>query len=106
VNVPRHPAGDEEDPAILDTAKAKDHWKEDSRWNGNNHISKATGSHWEPETLYPSAKGRYWVEHTSDYQGSLPYAPLLTKEEAALWPLNDGHDLPEDLKEYENKVSE
>ena len=30
--------------SVVDTANATQHWDEDTRWNGNNHISVATGS--------------------------------------------------------------
>ncbi|MGD9558761.1 MAG: hypothetical protein AB7V25_17170 [Mangrovibacterium sp.] len=96
-----------EDGIILNTEKAVDHWEEDTRWNGNNHISIATGSQWEHETLYKSAKGRYWLEHTSQWQGSTPYASILEPAEAAAWLLNNGKDdLPEDLEQYRNEVEE
>jgi hypothetical protein len=55
---------------IVDTDRAKKSWDEDTRWDGHNHISKATGSQWEHEKLYRSRKGRYYVEHTSQWQGS------------------------------------
>ncbi len=96
-----------DDGTILNTEKAVEHWDEDTRWNGNNHISRATGSQWEHETLYKSAKGRYWIEHTSQYQGSLPYATMLEPSEAAAWLLaNDHDDLPDDLESYRDELEE
>lgn len=86
-----------DDETVCNTEKAKASWEEASSWNGSNHISKATGSQWEHETLYRSAKGRYWVEHTSQYQGSLP---------GALWLLANEHELPADLEQFEGEVEE
>jgi len=91
---------------VVDTDKATEQWQEAERWDGRNHVSKATGSQWEHETLYRSAKGRYWVEHTSQYQGSLPYAFLLSNEDAARWLLANDHNLPEDLKAAGEDISE
>ena len=92
--------------AVVDTESAVAHWEEATRWNGQNHISRATGSQWEHETLYKSAKGRYWVERTSQWQGSSPHAFFLTAEEAARWLLTNEHELPADLVEVGAKISE
>lgn len=94
------------DGAIVDTDNADAHWHESTRWNGNNHISVATGSQWEHETLYRSAKGRYYIEHTSQWQGSTDRAAFVSEQEAARWLLLNERDLPEDLAKYESEVSE
>jgi hypothetical protein len=91
---------------VVDTANATDSWKEETRWNGNNHISRATGSQWEHETLYRSAKGRYWIEHTSQWQGSTDTARFVDEREAAVWLLRNEHDLPEALEAYADEVTE
>lgn len=95
-----------DDETMVNTEKAKASWEEATSWNGNNHISKATGSQWEHETLYRSAKGRYWVEYTSQWQGSLPGARYVAPREAALWLLANAHDLPADLEQFEGEVEE
>ncbi len=96
-----------EDGTILNTEKAVEHWDEATRWNGNNHISVATGSQWNHETLHKSAKGRYWIEHESQVQGNLPHASILEPEEATSWLLLNGHDdLPEDLERYRESIEE
>lgn len=92
--------------SILDTDKAVQSWEEAADWNGNNSISRATGSQWSHETLYKSSKGRYWLERSSQYQGSLPSADVISDEEAAAWLLLMEHDLPEDLREVADKVAE
>jgi len=89
-----------EDGTIVDTAKAVASWEEAKRWNGSNMISKATGSQWNHETLYKSRKGRYYVEESSQWQGSLDSARFLTREEAARWLLVNDEELPEDLAEF------
>jgi hypothetical protein len=94
------------DPVIVDTDKAKQSWEEDTRWNGNNHISVATGSEWKHEKLYQSAKGRWWIEHTSQWQGSTPVARMVPPAEAARWLLANGHDLPEELAGLAEEVCE
>lgn len=95
-----------QDGTVIDTDNASKHWDEETRWNGNNHISVATGSQWEHETLYRSRKGRYYVEHTSQWQGSTPRAEWVSEQEAARWLLLNEHELPADLEKYESEVSE
>ena len=95
-----------EDGIILDTANAAQTWNEASDWNGRNHISRATGSQWEHETLYKSAKGKYWIECTSQWQGSLPSARPITKAEAAAWILHNDGEIPSDLEDYAAQVAE
>ena len=95
-----------DDGTVVDTDRASKHWNEITRWNGNNHISVATGSQWEHETLYRSAKGRYYIEHTSQWQGSTPRAQWVSEQEAARWLLLNERELPADLAKYESEVSE
>ncbi|MCR4340115.1 MAG: hypothetical protein NUW01_09565 [Gemmatimonadaceae bacterium] len=91
---------------IVDTSNASAEWAEETDWNGNNHISRATGSQWEHETLYRSRRGRYYTVHTSQWQGSTPRAEWVSPEAATRWLLLMGHDLPEDLAALEGEVSE
>ena len=94
------------DGTIIDTSNATQSWKEETDWDGHNQISRATGSQWDHETLYRSRKGRYYVEHTSAYQGSRPRVEWVSPEEAARWLLLMGHELPANLVQYEDDVSE
>ena len=92
--------------SVVDTANATQHWDEDTRWNGNNHISVATGSQWEHQTLYRSRRGRYYIEHTSQWQGSTPSAEWVSNEEAARWLLANEHEVPAELTTVAEQVSE
>ena len=82
---------------VVDTAKASNHWEEASDWNGSNHISRATGDQWTHEDLYRSSKGRYYLVHSSQWQGSRDHAEEICQEEAAKWLVLNDHELPEDL---------
>jgi len=95
-----------EDGTVLSTDLATQSWEEETDWNGNNHISRATGSQWNHETLYRSKKGRYWLECTSQWQGSLPSARLVTNEEAVAWLLLMEHEVPENLQPAAAAVEE
>jgi hypothetical protein len=95
-----------EDAIIVDTDKATQSWKETSNWNGNNHISRATGSQWRHQTLYRSSKGRYYLEYTSQMQGIMPRASFISNEEACRWLLLMERELPEDLKSLEGEICE
>jgi hypothetical protein len=94
------------DGIIVKTENATQIWQEDTRWDGNNHISVATGSQWNHETLYRSRKGRYYTEHDSQWQGWRRRAEWLSKHEAASWLLANNHDLPAELEMIEEEVSE
>lgn len=84
----------------FDPSKAQS-FEEDTRWNGNNHISCATGSQWEHETLYRTPSGRWILERTSQWQGSLPSWEEISAQRAAEWLSINGHDpIPEVAAEY------
>jgi hypothetical protein len=96
------------DGTVVKTENATKHWEEDTRWDGNNHISKATGSQWEHQTLYRSRKGRYYIEHKSQWQGSTPGAEWVSNEEAARWLMAQGEEanLPDELKHLAEELTE
>jgi len=60
-------------------------YKEDTWWNGNNHISCATGSQWEHEALWRTKSGRWILNHWSQYQGSSESWEEISDVEAAKW---------------------
>ena len=77
------------DKRWFDTSRAKN-WEEDTYWDGNNHISKATGSQWEHEELYLTPKGT-WVLHSwSQWQGSTPSWDIITEDAAHAWLIANG----------------
>lgn len=94
------------DGTIVDTANAIKSWDEDTRFDGRNHISVATGSEWDHQKLYQSRKGRYYIEHWSQWQGSTPRAEWVSPQEAARWLLQNNHELPADLVEIAEQVTE
>ena len=93
-----------EDGTLVDTDKARASWDEASDWNGSNHISRATGDQFLHETLFKSAKGRYYILHSSQWQGSRNYATETTPEEAAKWILLNDGKLPEDLAKLVEEI--
>lgn len=91
---------------VVDTETATKSWDEDTTFDGHNNISVPTGSQWNHETLYRSRRGLYYIVHTSQWQGSRPYAEWVSPEQAAVWLLTNGHEVPEDLKKAAEVVSE
>lgn len=92
------------DGSIVDTDNASDHWNEATRWDGNNHISVATGSQWGHERLYRSRRGRFYINRTSQWQGSVESCEWLSNETAARWLIANEHnetddDFPAELKD-------
>jgi hypothetical protein len=53
--------------------------------NGQNYISKVTGSQFEHESLYVSKRNTYILNHYSDYLGSSESYVEISKTTAAAW---------------------
>lgn len=95
-----------DDGTVVDTDNAFETWKEDTRWDGNNYISVATGSQWDHQQLYKSRTGRYYLVHTSQWQGRTPYAECISHQRAAAWLLANNHEIPPSLKDAAAAVFE
>jgi len=91
---------------VVDTDNASKSWDEMKYHDGNNWISKATGSQWVHQTLYRSRKGRFYIETTSQWQGSRDRAEFVSPEEAARWLLVNEREVPAELKVAEESVTE
>lgn len=95
-----------DDSTVVNTDKAKNSWDEARYHDGRNFISKATGSQWNHETLYESRKGRFYIEHSSNCQGSRDSAEWISSRAAAVWLLANNHELPESLMEMAAEIEE
>lgn len=95
-----------DDGTVVDTKNAAQSWSEATWWDGRNHISKPTGSQWEHQGLYKSRRGRYYLEHWSQRQGSSAYVEWISKRAAAAWLLENGHEIPPDLASEAQEVAE
>ena len=95
-----------EDGTVINTDKASASWDEDTRWDGRNYISRATGSQWEHQRLYRSRKGRYYVEHTSDWQGSSGHCEWVSEHEAVRWLLANDEELPTEISHLADDIEE
>ena len=67
-------------------------FKEDTWWNGNNHISRSTGSQWEHEQLYRTKGGKWILYSWSQYQGSAEHYDEIDNETAAAWIVRNNHE--------------
>ena len=81
-------------------------FEENTRWNGSNHISVATGSQWEHEFLYYTRSGRWVLHHLSQWQGSLDRWEQISEAQAVRWlSVNECHSddgidaLPESVRD-------
>lgn len=88
------------DRLVVDTERAAQVWHDRTDFDGRQRYSLATGSPWDRETLYLSARGVWYVEATSAWQGSRPHARRVTDRAAARWLLSQGYDLPDQLARY------
>ncbi len=95
-----------ENGTIVKTENATATWEEATRFDGRNRVSVATGSEWTHETLYRSRRGRYWIEHTSQWQGCTDWAEWVSPQRAAAWLLAMGHEIPADLQEAADQIEE
>lgn len=89
----------------FDTAKATS-FAENTRWNGQNHISCATGSQWDHERLYCTPNGNWVLNWFSQWQGSVEKHNQISQEEAIAWLMsqelfNDPNiqELPKEIQE-------
>jgi hypothetical protein len=95
-----------DDGTVIDTARASKSWPEATRWDGHNHNSVATASQWAHQTLYRSRRGRYYLEHVSQWQGSTPHADWVSEREAVRWLLASDHEIPDELAALADEVTE
>ena len=77
-------------------------FKEDRNFDGRNHISVATGSQWDHESLYYTRSGK-WVLHSfSDWQGALDTYEVIEESTAVSWLISNSHqdlnELPESVR--------
>lgn len=111
ISVYTYPAADEdpayaEEPTVagwFDVHKATA-IEEDTEWNGNNHISVATGSQYDHEILYRTAKGRWVLHRWSQWQGSMPTYRFASDDEARGWLIKNNRDA--EVKEYFGALDE
>lgn len=97
------------DGKVLDTSRAKKSFEEKICWNGSNYISKATNDQWIHEKLYKSARGKWYIVTTSQWQGSTPSASIITEEDAARWLLQNEYavsDIPAELQKHVDALVE
>ena len=94
------------DGRIFRTENSVQSWREETQWDGRNQISVNTGSQWQHERLYQSRKGTYWVVYSSQWQGSVDSASIVSDAEAAAWLLLNSHDIPLDLESVAESIEE
>jgi hypothetical protein len=70
-------------------------FSEDTRWDGQNHISVATGSQWNHEELYLTRSGTWILHSWSQWQGSRPSYEIINAETAKQWLIDQGEDIDE-----------
>lgn len=95
-----------EDGTVVDTDRAVAVWEEDTYHDGRNRVSRATGDQFHHQTLYQSRKGRYYIVHHSNWQGSRDHAEWVSPREAVRWLLVNDGEVPENLKNLVEQVSE
>ncbi len=79
------------------TVDKAEKFSEGTRWDGNNHISLATGSQWDHEALYRTAGGRWVIYFYSQWQGRADHYRFVDDEQALEWLIKN--------KEEEEKYS-
>ncbi len=84
-------------------------FEEATFWNGNNHISRATGSQWEHEALYFTRANRWVLNEWSQRQGSIEAYREIDVAEAAQWLVENERsdalaELPDDVRARLNEA--
>ncbi len=82
--------------------EAAEEFNEDSWWDGSNHISRATGSQTEHETLYRTAGKKWILRSWSQWQGTSETWTCITDEEAAKWLVINNQDHPDAMDSIES----
>ena len=77
---------------------------EDTRWNGRNKSSCATGSQWEHETLYRTKSDRWILSHKSQWEGHLPSWTEMEATAAARWLSINGYEAHETLQDADKEL--
>lgn len=95
-----------EDGTVVDTDRARLTFSNATDWDGRNHINRSTRDQWTGQTLYCSRKGRYYILHWSQWQGSRDHAEWVSPQEAARWLAFNECDLPADLEALAEEVCE
>lgn len=72
-------------------------FEENTRWDGRNHVSLATGTQFEHETLYLTKSGNWFLYSWSQWQGSTPSCEEVDAAFAAGWMSRNGIDPPSEL---------
>lgn len=67
-------------------------YEEDTYWNGNNHVSVATGDQWCHEKLFRTARGAWILHSWSQWQGSEETYAVIEADDAHNWLVRNGHD--------------
>lgn len=78
-------------------------FEEATYWNGNNHISQATGSQWDHERLYWTSKQNWVLNRWSQWQGAEDVWEQISHEDAIAWLIAQEHfddldELPEEVR--------
>lgn len=60
-------------------------FKENTRWDGRNYISNATGSQWDHEALYFTKSGNWVLNCWSQWQGSTETYERIDEATAMRW---------------------
>lgn len=86
-------------PAGWFDSHAAKSWEEATTHDGRNFISDATGSQWDHEKLFRTAKGAWVLNVWSQWQGSRESFRRISDTEAAAWLVLNGHEPPKVLHE-------
>lgn len=76
-------------PVWFDSDKAEV-YKENTQWDGRNHISLATGSQWDHEAIYVTKGGKFILKHWSNIQGTRETYEIISSSQAAEWFAKQG----------------
>jgi hypothetical protein len=78
--------------------------KEDTRWDGNNMVSLATGERYGHQCLYRTAGGRWVLNNWSQRQGSASTYEFVDNDAARAWLITNNRD--EDVAKYFGELEE
>lgn len=94
------------DGMVVDTDKSTQAWEEERFFDGSNQIGLFSGSQYTTATLYRSRRGRYYMVTLSAWQGQRELCEWVSREEAARFLLVNHYEIPEELSDVADEVTE
>lgn len=94
------------DGMIVNTKNARIIWEQAQDYDGKHLIGRCTRSNSAEQTLMKSRRGRYYVVRSHGPRDNQSSAEWVSHEEAVRWLTLNDYDVPEDLEDLLEKLTD